>query len=66
MHIIHVGNMANKGTQALLMSDVSVIKDVVKGDVAFSVSTADIDGVKRLNLSLNAILLSMINIQLLN
>lgn len=54
--------MANKGTQALLMSDVAVIKDVVKGDVAFSVSTTDIEGVKRLNISLNAILPSIVDI----
>jgi len=62
VHIIHVGNMANKGTRALLMSDVSVIKDVVKGDVAFSVSTTDVEGVKRLNLSLNAVLPPMVDI----
>jgi len=29
VHMIHVGNMANKGTQALLMSDVSVIGEVI-------------------------------------
>ena len=62
MHIIHVGNMANKGTQALLMSDIFVIKDIVKGDVAFSVSTTDVEGVNRLNLSLAAVLPPMIDI----
>jgi len=60
--MIHVGNMANKGTQALLLSDVSVIKDVVKGDVGFSVSTTDVEGVRRLNLSLNAVLPPMVDI----
>jgi len=48
--------MANKGTQALLISDISVIKDTVKGDVAFSVSTTDVEGVRRLNLPLAAVL----------
>jgi len=62
VHIIHVGNMANKGTQALLISDISVIKDVVKGDIAFSVSTTDVEGVSRLNLPLDAVLPSTIDI----
>ena len=62
MHIIHVGNMANKGTQALLKSDVSVLRDVVDGNVAFSVSTTDIEGVRRLNLSLDAVLPPIVDI----
>ena len=61
VHIIHVGNMANKGTQALLMSDVSVIKDVIRGDVDFSVSTVDVEGVKQL-LSLNGVFSPMVDI----
>ena len=62
VHIIHVGNMANKGTQALLKTDISLIKDIVKGKVSFSVSTTDVEGVKRLNLSLNAVLPPMVDI----
>lgn len=62
VHIIHVGNMANKGTRALLKSDISVVRDIVNGDVAFSVSTTDIEGVKRLNLSLDAVLQPMVDI----
>lgn len=62
MHIIHVGNMSNKGTQGLLKSDVSVIRDVVAGDVAFSVSTTDVEGVKRLNLPLDAIFPPIVDI----
>ena len=54
--------MSNKGTQGLLKSDVSVIRDVVGGDVIFSVSTTDIEGVKRLNLSLEAVLPPMVDI----
>lgn len=53
--IIHVGNMANKGAEALLKSDVSVLRDLLNGNVALSVSTTDIEGVKRLNLSLSAV-----------
>lgn len=62
VHIIHVGNMSNKGTQALLKSDISAIKDIALGDVTFSVSTTDIEGVKRLNLSLNAVLPPLVDI----
>jgi len=62
VHLIHVGNMANKGTQALLMSDISVIKDVLKGNVAFSVSTTDVEGVSQLHLPLEAVLPCIIDI----
>lgn len=59
--IIHVGNMNNKGTQALLKSDVSLIEDTVKGEVVFSISTTDVEGVKRL-LSLDAVFPLMVDI----
>jgi len=49
MHIIHVGNMGNKGTQALLVSDISIVREVIGGDVAFSVSTTNVEGVKELD-----------------
>lgn len=62
VHIIHVGNMANKGTQALLISDVSVIREIVGNDVSISVSTVDIEGVKRLNLPLDAITSPLLDI----
>jgi polysaccharide pyruvyl transferase WcaK-like protein len=62
VHIIHVGNMANKGTQGLLKSDVFVIKDILKRNVVISVSTVDIDGVRRLKLPLYAILTPMVDI----
>jgi len=54
--------MNNKGTQALLKSDISAIKSILKGNVNFSVSTTDIEGVKRLDLSLNAVLPPIIDI----
>ncbi|HLN89322.1 MAG TPA: polysaccharide pyruvyl transferase family protein, partial [Candidatus Binatia bacterium] len=50
IHIIHVGHMSNKGTQALLKSDDSAIRDIVEGEVSLSVSTTDMEGVKSLNL----------------
>ncbi len=53
--MIHVGNVSNKGTQGLLKSDISTIRAVVAGDVVFSVSTTDGEGVKRLNLALDGI-----------
>lgn len=62
MHLIHVGNMANKGTQALLKSDISLIKDTIKRKVVFSVSTTDIEGVEKLNLSLDGVFPPMVDI----
>lgn len=56
IHIIHVGNMNNKGSRALFKSDIYAINDTVKNEVFISVSTTDIEGVKRLNLPLNAVL----------
>ena len=54
--IIHVGDMDNKGSEVLLRSDISVIKEVAKGDVSLSVSTVNVEGVKKLNLPLDAVL----------
>lgn len=62
VHIIHVGNMANKGTQALLNSDVSLIRDVVGPNVEISVSTTDVEGVRKLDLSLEAVFSPIIDI----
>ena len=61
-HFVHVGNMNNKGTQALLKSDVATIHEVVDGNVIASVSTTDIEGVRKLNLSLEAIIPSAVDI----
>lgn len=61
VHFIHVGNMNNKGTQALFSSDFSIIKEV-DANAKVSVSTTDIEGVKKLNLSLNKILPPMVDI----
>jgi polysaccharide pyruvyl transferase WcaK-like protein len=62
VHIIHVGNMANRGTQALLKSDVSVLRNILGVDTAISVSTTDIYGVRRMNLSLERVLPPVVDI----
>ena len=62
VHIIHVGNMANKGTQALLCSDVSIIRSIAGDDVAISVSTTDITGVRKLGLPLADVLPATVDI----
>jgi colanic acid/amylovoran biosynthesis protein len=61
VHIIHVGNMNNKGTQALLTSDVLVLDETVNG-ASISVSTTDIDGVKKLGLPLSRLLPPVVDI----
>jgi len=60
--ITHVGNMNNKGTQALLCSDVSCIKELLKNDVSISVSTTDIEGVKKLGLPLDKVFPMLIDV----
>ncbi len=62
VHIIHVGNMNNKGTQALFKSDVHTIRNTIKGDVFITVSTTDVEGVKGLNLPLASVLPPMVDI----
>jgi polysaccharide pyruvyl transferase WcaK-like protein len=53
--------MANKGTQALLKSDISLLKELLN-DVEISASTTDIEGVKRLDLPLKPILSPLVDI----
>jgi polysaccharide pyruvyl transferase WcaK-like protein len=62
IHIIHVGNMANMGTQALLKSDVNIIRDIFNENVSVSVSTADVPGVRSLDLPVDAIFPTLIDI----
>lgn len=62
VHIIHVGNMNNKGTRALLKSDVYLVNEIFNGDVFFSVSTTDIEGVRSLNLPFAEILPPIVDI----
>jgi polysaccharide pyruvyl transferase WcaK-like protein len=53
--------MNNKGTQALICSDVSVLHEAFEG-ISISVSTTDIDGVKKLNLPLNRVSPPMVDV----
>jgi len=61
IHVIHVGNMNNKGTQALIGSDIHVIRETVPNS-SISVSTTDVDGVKQLNPHLDSVLPPIIDI----
>lgn len=62
VHIIHVGPMDNKGSQALLLSDVSIIREITEGNVCLSVSTSDVEGVKQIDSNLEAVVPSLIDI----
>jgi len=62
IHLIHVGNMANKGTQALVSSDVFVIKSIAGEDAVVSISTTDVGGVKRLGLPAGPVVDSTVDI----
>ena len=53
--------MNNKGTQALICSDVSVLHKAFKG-ISITVSTTDIDGVEKLNLPVKRVSPPMVDI----
>jgi len=53
--------MSNKGTQALLICDIRMIREVL-GDPYISVSTTDVEGVRDLGLHLDAVLPSLVDI----
>jgi colanic acid/amylovoran biosynthesis protein len=61
IHLMHVGDMTNKGTEALLRSDVVSIRQIV-GDVFLSVSTTDVRGVESLDLPVSRVLPVMVDI----
>ncbi|UCD96261.1 MAG: polysaccharide pyruvyl transferase family protein [Candidatus Bathyarchaeota archaeon] len=62
IHFIHVGGMGNKGTQALFKTDVLLLQNLFKGEVAMSASTTDYSGVRKLNLPLEAIIPPMVDV----
>ncbi|MGA2309795.1 MAG: polysaccharide pyruvyl transferase family protein [Candidatus Bathyarchaeia archaeon] len=62
IHIVHVGTMNNMGTQALLESDVSALREIAGNDVLLSVSTTDEAGVKKLSLGLDAVVPNLVDI----
>jgi polysaccharide pyruvyl transferase WcaK-like protein len=49
IHILHVGDMTNKGTEALIRSDVATLHELFD-DASISVSTTDIEGVKEIGM----------------
>ena len=51
--LIHVGDMDNKGSEVLLRSDIALINEVVKSDFSLSISTVNVEGVKKLALPLD-------------
>ena len=61
VHVVHMGHMANRGTQALLTCDVHVIRKIIKNS-AISVSTTDVKGVRQVGLGLKAVLPPLIDI----
>ncbi|MBN2259200.1 MAG: polysaccharide pyruvyl transferase family protein [Clostridiales bacterium] len=62
VHVIHVGTMDNRGSQALILSDISIIREITGGDVDLSVSTNDVEGVKKLNADLKSVVSPFVDI----
>jgi len=62
VYIFHAGNMNNRGTQALISSDVSTINKIFNNNVDIIISTSDIPGVKKLNLNIKEITSTLIDI----
>ena len=60
--IIHVGDMDNKGSEVLLRSDISVVREVLTDKVSLSVSTVNVEGIKKLNLPLNSVVPTVANV----
>ncbi len=50
IHILHVGDMTNKGTEALIRSDVATLHEIFD-NASISVSTTDIEGVKEIGMN---------------
>src|SRR4030067_2237367 len=60
--IIHAGDMDNKGSDALLRSDVSIIKQLVSGNVELSVSAIGVQRIKDSNLPFECVLPTTVDI----
>jgi polysaccharide pyruvyl transferase WcaK-like protein len=54
--------MDNKGSEVLLRSDISVIREIFREDVSLSVSTVNVEGIKKLNLPLDAVLTTVADV----
>ncbi|MGB9623136.1 MAG: hypothetical protein ACPL07_04745, partial [Candidatus Bathyarchaeia archaeon] len=61
IHIFHVGDMNNKGTEALIKSDVQILEELL-GNVSISISTTDVEGVKRVGVRSDIVLPLLLNI----
>ncbi|MGQ9680730.1 MAG: polysaccharide pyruvyl transferase family protein [Candidatus Bathyarchaeia archaeon] len=61
IHIFHVGDMANKGTEALIKSDVQTLEELI-GNVSISISTTDVEGVKRVGVRSDIVFPLLLNI----
>jgi colanic acid/amylovoran biosynthesis protein len=62
VYIFHAGNMNNRGTQALISSDVSSINKIFNNNVDIIISTSDISGVEKLKLNIKEITATLIDI----
>jgi len=60
-HIIHVGDMTNKGTEALIRADVDTLKNYLNGAVV-NVSTTDTKGTERLRIPCDSVFPVLIDI----
>jgi len=62
IHFMHIGHMSNKGTQGLFKTDVSIMREIIGNNIYISISTSDINGVKNLNLHLQEVFPTVIDI----
>ncbi len=62
VQIVHVGTMDNRGTQALLLSDVSIVREIIGENTHVSVSTWDTKGVAAMNAKLEDVVPPFIDI----
>jgi polysaccharide pyruvyl transferase WcaK-like protein len=62
VHVIHVGNMNNRGAEMLLKSDIALVRQIAGDRLSMSVSTTDSRGVTKLGLPLSAVISPVIDI----
>ncbi len=62
VHIIHGGTMDNKGTQALLATDVSMVREITNDRALVSISAGDIKGVTEMNMRIDSVVPPFVDI----
>jgi polysaccharide pyruvyl transferase WcaK-like protein len=62
VHIVHVGSARNKGAQALLKSDISIIKDLLGSDAVISVSAVDPEEIRLMFPVVNEVVCPLVDI----